>query len=112
MQTLPARVDYVGLRLFVLRNALFDIWTQIETDPAFAQKSTQFETFLQTQVITDEYLKKMLISSGKDTYCNQRSYLVHVASRSNLMTTFCRLEEVDQLGVDVNLRMFNVISLL
>merc|ERR1719458_724068 len=29
--------------------------------------------------------------------------LVHIAARSNLMTTFCRLEEVDQLGVDVNL---------
>jgi len=29
--------------------------------------------------------------------------LVHVAARSNLVPTFCRLEEVDQLGVDVNL---------
>ena len=28
------------------------------------------------------------------------------------MTTFCRLEEVDQLGIDVNLGMRNVISML
>ena len=39
-------------------------------------------------------------------------YLVHIAARSNLMTTFCRLEEVDQLGIDVNLGMRNVISML
>ena len=57
---LPARVEHLRLRLFVLRNALFDIWTQIETDPAFAQKSTQFESFLQTHVITDEYLKTVM----------------------------------------------------
>ena len=28
------------------------------------------------------------------------------------MPTFCRLEEVDQLGVDVNLVMFTVISIV
>ena len=28
------------------------------------------------------------------------------------MTTFCRLEEVDQLGVDVNLVMFTVIAIV
>ena len=48
---------------------------------------------------------------GKDIwYLDERCYLVHVASRSNLMTTFCRLEEVDQLGIDVNLGMLTVIS--
>ena len=31
------------------------------------------------------------------------SHLVHVAARSNFVTAFCCLQEVDQLAVDVHL---------
>ena len=36
-------------------------------------------------------------------FCFVISHLVHVAARSNLVTAFCCLQEVNQLAVDVHL---------
>merc|ERR1719275_76066 len=45
-----------------------------------------------------------LVTTARVQHLGLRLFiLVHIAARSNLMATFCRLEEVDQLGIDVNL---------